>query len=131
MRSLSSIILEKDVREFVRQMIRNTPESEILKRINELEENGVTFETSLEKAFKNYPDLEIPVFNDNYSNSVLKLHLMLLEGNINCCIDSDRCGRNIHFGTKEERELFSDIWACEGNAARTERNKKRKLTQIA
>ena len=130
MRSLSSIILEKNVRWFVKQMIKDTPESEILIRINCLEEMGITFESSLERAFKNYPDLEIPVFNDNYSNSVLKLHLMLAKGDISCCIDSDRYGRRINFGTKEEREFYSDIWACEVNASRTKRNKKENLHRL-
>lgn len=133
MRSLSSIILEKGVREEVRHVIRNTPESEILKRINDLEEKGITFESSLDKAFEIYYDLELPIFNDNYSNLVMKYIIMNSCSKcctLNCCIDSDRYGRRINFGTKEERELYSDIWACEVNAARTKRNKKENLHRL-
>lgn len=134
MRSLSSIILEKCVREEVRTLIKSVPEKEIMYMTFELEGKGITFESSLDKVFEQYPDLVLPIFNDNYSNWVLKYILMnsCSEGRctLNCCINSDLYGRRINFGTKEERELYSDIWACEVNAARTKRNKKENLHRL-
>lgn len=134
MRSLSSIILEKCVREEVRTLIKSVPEKEIMYMTFELEGKDITFESSLEKVFEQYPDLVLPAFNDNYSKWVMKYIIMnsCSEGRctLNCCINSDLYGRRINFGTKEDRELFSDIWACEVNAYHVLSGKGKKLYRL-